>query len=183
MASYAAVRLHQQHVRSRRIQLTTSIEVRADAAKLCKNMRRPVPMRADSIGPWADHLSFLSWLGSLTTGSIVYLLRGDSPTTKPFIHMLAICLFSEHAFLLLRKCINIALSRIVSSGELESQRLEHESRRSRLAQLTKDYSLPSETYTEQGAFFTDSVSTTVSKALVMLKNPNNASTGSQKKEL
>lgn len=48
-------------------------------------MRRPLPTRADSIGPWLDALSFICYLGALTNASLVYLLRPYTPAqAKPF---------------------------------------------------------------------------------------------------
>lgn len=35
--------------------------------------RRPVPVRTDTIGPWLDTLTFLTWLGALTNAALVYL--------------------------------------------------------------------------------------------------------------
>lgn len=99
-------------------------------------MRRPVPMRADSIGPWADNLVFLTWLGSLTTASIVYLLRGEAPWEKSFINMLAICLFAEHAYLLLHKCIHIVLDRYPNTAELQIHGQEYRVKQSQLNKLS-----------------------------------------------
>ena len=99
-------------------------------------MRRPVPVRADSIGPWADNLVFLTWLGSLTTASIVYLLRGEAPREKSFVVMLAICLFAEHAYLLLHKCIYIVLDRFPNTAELQIHREEYKVKQAQLAKLS-----------------------------------------------
>ncbi|TKA63927.1 hypothetical protein B0A55_10307, partial [Friedmanniomyces simplex] len=49
------------------------VELRADAIKICVEMQRPTPWRADTIGPWLDALSFQSWLGSITMSALVYL--------------------------------------------------------------------------------------------------------------
>lgn len=56
-------------------------EIRGDAFKLCTTLRRPVPTRADSIGPWLDALSFLCYLGALTNASLIYLLRPYTPAS------------------------------------------------------------------------------------------------------
>ena len=49
------------------------VELRADAMKICVEMQRPTPWRSDTIGPWLDSLSFLTWIGSLTTSALVYM--------------------------------------------------------------------------------------------------------------
>lgn len=132
--------------------LNDIVELRTDAAKLCQNMRRPVPMRADSIGPWADNLSFLTWLGSLTTGSITYLLRGDAASTKPFLHMIAICLFAEHAYLALRKVISTVMSRFSNTTEIQIKQEELSIRRQYLSRLTS-VDQPSAEIVEDNEFF------------------------------
>ncbi|GAA5985026.1 hypothetical protein JCM10908_002492 [Rhodotorula pacifica] len=51
------------------------IEIRSDAFKLATQARRPIPTRAASIGPWLDVLGFITYVGSLTTSSLVYLYQ------------------------------------------------------------------------------------------------------------
>ncbi|CAK5277953.1 unnamed protein product [Mycena citricolor] len=48
-------------------------ELRSDAFKITVHNRRPLPARTDTIGPWLDTLSFLTWLGALTNSALVYL--------------------------------------------------------------------------------------------------------------
>ncbi|GAA6043352.1 hypothetical protein JCM8097_008045 [Rhodosporidiobolus ruineniae] len=50
-------------------------EIRSDAFKLTTQARRPIPSRAESIGPWLDVLGFLSYLGAVTTSSLIYLYQ------------------------------------------------------------------------------------------------------------
>ena len=54
------------------------VEARSDAMKIASNCQRPIPWRADSIGPWLDALGFLSWLGSLTSAALVFLFRNGT---------------------------------------------------------------------------------------------------------
>lgn len=117
--------------------LNNVVELRADAAKLCKNMRRPVPIRADSIGPWADNLVFLTWLGSMTTASITYLLGGDAASSKPFLYMLAVSLFAEHGYLLARKCVSVVISRVPNRTHLAVIKEELSVREQYLEKLTR----------------------------------------------
>jgi len=56
------------------------LELRSDAFKMTVHHRRPVPVRTDTIGPWLDALTFLTWLGALTNAALVYLF---SPQLLP----------------------------------------------------------------------------------------------------
>jgi len=49
------------------------LELRSDAFKMSVHHRRAVPMRTDTIGPWLDALTFLTWLGALMNAALVYL--------------------------------------------------------------------------------------------------------------
>lgn len=104
------------------------IELRADAAKICVGMQRPTPWRADTIGPWLDSLSFLSWLGSITMAAIVFLFSNDGigPDGRPSaIHGWALLLtifFSEHLYLFARWVISLAISKIDSPSRQKERR-------------------------------------------------------------
>ena len=105
------------------------IELRADAMKICVEMQRPTPWRADTIGPWLDSLSFLTWLGSLTTSALVYMFWNseNGPNGSPSnIHLWALLVtvfFSEHLFILFRWGVRIVLSKVDSPG-LQKERRE-----------------------------------------------------------
>lgn len=105
------------------------IELRADATKICLEMQRPAPLRADSIGPWLDSLSFLTWLGSITTAALVYLFSNDgsgpdgTPGAIKGWALLLTIFFSEHSLLLVRWVVRVAISKIDSPG-LQKERAE-----------------------------------------------------------
>ena len=105
------------------------IELRADAMKICVEMRRPTPWRADTIGPWLDSLSFLTWLGSLTTSALVYMFWNDhtgpsgSPSNIKLWALLLTVFFSEHLFILFRWGVRLVLSKLDSPG-LQKERRE-----------------------------------------------------------
>ncbi len=108
------------------------VELRSDALKITMENQRPIPWRADSIGPWLESLGFLTWLGSLTSAAIVYLFYGDdAPETSPGGEarnlkgwaLLLTIIMSEHIFLLSRWIVRYALSKIDSPG-LQRQRTE-----------------------------------------------------------
>ncbi|KAF2712610.1 DUF590-domain-containing protein [Pleomassaria siparia CBS 279.74] len=97
-------------------------ELRADAVKICVEMQRPIPWRADTIGPWLDSLSFLTWLGSLTTSALVYMFSNDGlgpgghPSSIKGWALLLTIIFAEHAFFVLRWGIRVAISKLDSPG-------------------------------------------------------------------
>ena len=121
------------------------IELRSDAAKICLEMQRPFPARADSIGPWLDSLGFLTWLGSITTAALVYLFSNDglgpdgTPTTIKGWALLLTIFFSEHAYLLARLAVRFAISKVDSPG-MQKERAERYMVRKRYLQesLGKD---------------------------------------------
>src|SRR5579859_5565560 len=66
-------------------------EVRTDSVNICTSCRQPIPHRTDSIGPWLDNISFLAWLGSLTSHTLICLFRGEGKAefnTTSVVHTL-----------------------------------------------------------------------------------------------
>lgn len=104
------------------------IELRADAVKICVEMQRPTPWRADTIGPWLDALSFLTWFGSITMSALVYLFSNDGvgPDGSPYdikAWGLLLAIFcSEHLHLLAKSGVAIAISKIDSPGRQKARR-------------------------------------------------------------
>jgi len=105
------------------------LELRADAMKICVEMRRPTPWRADTIGPWLDSLTFLTWLGSLTTSALVYMFHNSNkgpdgnPSNIQLWALLLVVFFSEHLFIILRITVRHVISKIDSPG-LQKERRE-----------------------------------------------------------
>jgi anoctamin-10 len=97
--------------------------------KIAVETQRPVPWRADSIGPWLDALGFLAWLGSLTSAALVYLFSGtgSGPGGEPWNikgwGLLLAMFLSEHLYLGLKLAVRTALSKIDSPG-LQKERSE-----------------------------------------------------------
>ncbi|KAI7702414.1 DUF590-domain-containing protein, partial [Hortaea werneckii] len=104
------------------------VELRADAVKICVEMQRPTPWRADTIGPWLDALTFITWLGSITMSALVHLFSNDGlgPDGKPSDikgwGLLLSIFFSEHLYLLTRWAVAMAISRIDSPGRQKERR-------------------------------------------------------------
>jgi hypothetical protein len=104
------------------------VELRADAIKICVEMQRPIPWRADTIGPWMDSLSFLTWMGSVTSAALVYLFFNDglgpdgSPSNIAGWALLLTIFFSEHAFIVLRWLVRTGISKLESPGVQKERR-------------------------------------------------------------
>lgn len=105
------------------------IELRSDAFKICYEMKRPIPVRADSIGPWLDNLEFLSWLGSLTSTALVYLFHedevyGPGGTPKPLTAwaLMAWLLIAEHIYFAAKFLVRLVFEKIESEGVLAERR-------------------------------------------------------------
>ena len=105
------------------------IEARSDAMKIAIGSRRPIPWRADSIGPWLTSLGFLSWMGSLTSAAIVFLFRKNPygpdglPSNIQAWGLLLSILFAEHLYLVVQIVVRHALDKLDSPG-LQKERAE-----------------------------------------------------------
>lgn len=102
------------------------IELRSDAAKICVEMRRPVPHRADSIGPWLNNLGFLSWMGSISSAALIYLFADSSSSGMPHSltlwGILTAILFSEHVYFATAYVVRMAMGKLESPGLLQERR-------------------------------------------------------------
>lgn len=135
--------------------LNNWIEVRSDASKICFSQRRPIPLRDDSIGPWLDNISFLAWLGTLTTSTLIVLFRGSDAEfefdRRKVIYLLVVVFIAEHGYWIIDRAMNSILKRIKTKGEIEVMREEYILRRNELnaVELMSDQSLNG-TKTEAG---------------------------------
>ena len=104
------------------------IELRADAIKIAVEMQRPTPSRRDTIGPWLDSLSFLSWTGAVTTSALVYLFDnekggpGGTPDGIRAWGLLLTIIFSEHIYLFARWAVRVAISKLDTPGRQKERR-------------------------------------------------------------
>jgi len=105
------------------------VEIRGDAAKICMEMQRPIPHRADSIGPWLHNLSFLTWLGSISSAALIYMFSnteetaGLPPQNLTMYGLLLSVFFSEHIYFSAHAIVAFTMSKIQSQG-LETERKE-----------------------------------------------------------
>ncbi|KIY72484.1 DUF590-domain-containing protein [Cylindrobasidium torrendii FP15055 ss-10] len=56
------------------------LELKSDAFKIITHQRRPISVKTDSIGPWLDALTFLTWFAAVINASLVYLFRVQTHT-------------------------------------------------------------------------------------------------------
>ena len=109
--------------------------------KIAIGSRRPIPWRADSIGPWLTALGFLSWLGSLTSAAIVFLFRKNpygpdgSPSNIQAWGLLLSILFAEHIYLVVQLVVRHAVDKLDNPG-LQKERAERFAMRKRLLEDT-----------------------------------------------
>jgi len=121
-------------------------ELRSDAFKIARHVRRPIPARTDTIGPWLDSLSFLSWLAALTNSALVYLFRPtdhckplstslerkhiklshtDASSREMLLTALLIALAASHGYIIVRVLIRHVLERLLWRGTVEEREAEH----------------------------------------------------------
>lgn len=129
------------------------LELRSDAFKIAVHVRRPIPTRTDTIGPWLDTLQFLTWLAALTNSALVFLFRpGKNEQCRPVGTSLShphhhhprealgptgregmltaavlIALGASHGYIVVRAAVRHALERMLWRGsreETEAERAE-----------------------------------------------------------
>jgi len=87
-------------------------------------MRRPIPHRADSIGPWLNNLGFLTWMGSITSAALVYLFSTPvtgHPNVTTLAGILGSIVFSEHIYFIAQLVVRITLSKLDSPGLIKER--------------------------------------------------------------
>jgi len=116
------------------------VEARSDAMKIATSCQRPIPWRADSIGPWLTSLGFLSWFGSVTSAALVFLFKDKSgPDGSPgdisaWALLLSI-LFAEHLYLVVQIVVRGIVHKLDSPG-VQKERAERFAMRKQLLEQT-----------------------------------------------
>jgi anoctamin-10 len=118
------------------------LELRSDAFKITVHNRRPIPTRTDTIGPWLEALTFLTWLAALTNSALVYLFnpsgqaKGESHLNhhhhQPsgngnkalLVTAILIALASSHGYLLMRAVVRHLVERMAWKGSREVEEKE-----------------------------------------------------------
>ena len=131
--------------------LNSFLGLRSDAFKITHHNRRLPPMRTDSIGPWLESLSFLTWLATLTNSALVYLFRDGAikngngndtaNTTIPdnsgfyngvkrdlLFKAVVIALAASHGYIVVQAVVRHLLEKIVWAGCKEIEEAERNRR-------------------------------------------------------
>ncbi|KAI9250932.1 calcium-activated chloride channel-domain-containing protein [Phascolomyces articulosus] len=102
------------------------IELRGDAVKICKYTRRPIPYRAEGVGPWIGNMETLVWLSSITMASFAYLFHPSTNIHSPYTPIFTILaiLLSEHLYLFIRSVIRSSLNALPSWSDIMIRKSE-----------------------------------------------------------
>jgi anoctamin-10 len=89
--------------------------------------RRPIPHRAESIGPWLGNMETLVWLSSITMGSFAYLFHPSTNIHSPYtpVFTLLAILLSEHLYIALRAGVRKAFDMVPSQSEILVRKEEY----------------------------------------------------------
>jgi anoctamin-10 len=128
------------------------IELRSDAFKISKHVRRPIPVRVDSIGPWLECLKNLTWIAALMNPALVYMFNprysGKIPDAQSIMEWVAlIALLASHEFLFMRGVIRFVVERVFWRGseeQIECERIERQVKDICLDSLKRDRVLASD---------------------------------------
>ncbi|MBM6383489.1 MAG: anoctamin [Paenibacillus sp.] len=128
--------------------------------------RRPIPHRAESIGPWLGNMETLVWLSSITMGSFAYLFHPSTNIHSPYtpIFTLLAILLSEHLFVALRAGVRAGLSLVPSWSEWLIRKEEYKLKKVWLERMVGNYKQFVERSVDQengNADLTDALSTKI----------------------
>ncbi|CAM1510665.1 Fc.00g010000.m01.CDS01 [Cosmosporella sp. VM-42] len=111
------------------------IELRSDFAKICIEHQRPVPIRADGIGPWINSLEALTWVGSISTAAIVHLFSGSSFGHDSWATLPITVFISEHVLMVIKVLARFVLQQTESEGVREDRNQRYANRVWQLAEI------------------------------------------------
>ena len=122
------------------------VELRSDAFKISKHVRRPIPVRTDSIGPWLECLKNLTWIAALMNPALVYMFNprysGKIPDTQSVLEWTAlVALLASHEFLFTRWIVRFIVERVFWRGseeQIESEKVERQVKDIYLNSLTRE---------------------------------------------
>ncbi|KAF9650159.1 DUF590-domain-containing protein [Thelephora ganbajun] len=100
------------------------VEIRSDAFKVAKHLRRPIPVRTDSIGPWLECLRNLTWIAALLNPALVYMFNphyaAKVPKTQSILEWAAlVALLASHESLFMRWVVRFVIKRVFWRGSEE----------------------------------------------------------------
>ncbi|KAH0545382.1 hypothetical protein FGG08_000523 [Glutinoglossum americanum] len=124
------------------------VELRSDAVKICYEMRRPVPWRAEGIGPWRGNLGVLAYGGGVVGGALAWLFSdrevvegefsegGEGVRRRMGEWGLLLCLiFCEQIYFALRFVVRFAIEQIGSPALKQERRAQFQARKRYLDSL------------------------------------------------
>ena len=122
------------------------VELRSDAFKVSKHVRRPIPVRTDSIGPWLECLKNLTWVAALINPALVYMFNprysGQIPDAQSIFQWVAlVALLASHEFFFMRGVVRFVVERVFWRGseeQVESERIERQVKDICLGSLKRD---------------------------------------------
>ena len=105
------------------------VELRSDAFKVAKNLRRAIPVRTDSIGPWLECLKNLTWVAALMNPALVYMFNphyyGETPSSQSILEWATlVALLASHEFLFTRWVVRFVVERVFWRGSEEQRENE-----------------------------------------------------------
>lgn len=118
------------------------LEGPSDAFKLTAHMRKPIPVRVESIGAWLDCIRWIAWMAAVVNTILVYLYHPD------FVHIgmasykeanvkacLLIALTASHAFLVVRYVMRVVVEKAYWRHSEEREKLDQAQQKLRSSRL------------------------------------------------
>ncbi|RDW27132.1 calcium-activated chloride channel-domain-containing protein [Yarrowia lipolytica] len=138
------------------------LSLRSEFLKISVDFQRPTPRRVENIQPWDDILTFITWLGSLSTTALVVMLRSvhyDNDAAVAFTNVryvsvsqtlgidgtslgvvtvapwfvLAAVLYAEHQYLFVSRLTDFIFSQFDSPEVITDKRSRYQLRKALLA--------------------------------------------------
>lgn len=111
--------------------LNNWLEGPSDAFKLTTHLRKPTPVRVESIGAWLDCIRAIAWAAAVVNTILVCLYHPDfvhigmaSYKQANFKTCLLIGLISSHVFLAIRHVVRMAVDKMYWRHSEEKERLD-----------------------------------------------------------
>ena len=111
--------------------LNNWLEGPSDAFKLTTHLRKPIPVRVESIGAWLHCIGGIAWVAAVVNTVLVCLYHPDfvhigmaSYREADFKTCLLIGLTASHAFLVVRYVVRIAVDKMYWRHSEEKEKLD-----------------------------------------------------------
>ena len=122
--------------------LNNWLESPSDAFKLTTHLRKPIPVRVESIGAWLDCIRGIAWVAAVVNTALVCLYHPDfvhigmaSYKMADFKTCLLIGLIASHGFLVVRYVVRMAIDKMCWRHSEEKGRLDQTERKLRASCL------------------------------------------------